>query len=1287
MSHDINCPECNYANTPGSKFCNNCGSKLPLSTHIICPNCTTPNTRDRVFCDHCGSRLIPEEPPQQKEEPDVQEPAAGSGAFTLPTRKPGETGELDPSTLPDWLRSAGKRAKDEKDAGEDAPRIEDIQSETGQTADLPEWLVHDSDPEPIINAPTTISTEFFMDLVDKADDLPDIDELELGQDDELMADAENANLPDWLSEADTIPDITDQPEQSLPNPEEIFSDIPDSDILKSVEQPTSPAKDESTPDWLDDSSSSPPVEEEGITHWLSDLEETTDGQTNALNDDEESGLTDWLADIDEDENDEVKVDAAPPTVTDLFSDSESTDGDWLNAYSDSDESSSDVDDDDWFGSISADEPTDVSASLPEPDESDDDNDWFGSFADDDTSAAADDEPVDVLTASFPEPDESDDDDDWLSSFADDDTSATADDEPADGLTASFPEPDESDDDDDWLSSFADDDTSSAAADEPTDGLTASFPEPDESDDDDDDWLSSFADDDTSSAAADEPTDGLTASFPEPDESDDDDDWLSSFTDDDTSSAAADEHGDVLTASFPEPDASDDDEDNWLSSFTDDDNWVDGDSEEEPDTLVADRINDLFGDSGETVPSSESTPPEWDTITDEQFDTLFEDEQTPEETLPDWLSAAEQDSKSLISQEDDVAFTGSLASTQGLVENAETDWLADLDGIEVPELSEDFLGIEEEESVADHLTSPLAADEHESDPDWLSDLSALDTGQLILDAEADMESFEEPIETPPEPVEQLPSEEPIQPVTPALESVTEDDSFLNMDEDGIMPDWMSQLDEASSDALADAPPPLANDEELPDWIANMRPGENSIASDLGGSLSSFETDIPETLEGLPTDLAGGDLPDWLMEDQGSPSGSAIPSFGEPSLDENPEIPDWLKADDGGEASPGDGDGDDWVSMLDELPPSVPVASTLALAEMPEWVEELRPSELDQDASSKPPIPEGPEETEGPLAGLRGVIAIEAAVVQPHPVDPVQTFTVTPEQQEQVALLQQITHEESPQRTIVGTGTQGAIAPWLRLILALLLIGIIVVGLLGLFPLAKKSFTTVPPPVMAMEGVVNDTESTPVLVAFEYTPSLKGELSPQAATLLAQFAAQERDILTISQYPSGTAIAEEIGSQSGIMHLGYLPGNAIGLRQLSDCLMSDSGCSTLAGHSIDQETRQLLSDVGLIVVLTGNKDSLTNWIEQVGGDDEVMMSAGVTTALAPAAAPYFATGQLSGYLAGMLDTAVYQDLSDGNIDQDVNKLLNAQLLGQLLTAIILLLGLIIYGVRGLSKRGNK
>lgn len=1206
MSHNINCPECNFANTPGSKFCNNCGSKLPLSTHILCPSCSTPNTRDRVFCDHCGSRLIPDETPPE-EEPEVQEPSAGSGAFTLPTKKPGETGELDPSTLPDWLRNAGKRAQDEKENA-DKLRIENIHGEGDQTDALPEWLVHDSDPEPIINAPTTISTEFFMDLVDKSDDLPDIDELNVGQEDDLLADAQNANLPDWLSEADAIADVTPPIEQSYPEPEEIFSDIPDSDLFDELpsaaaEQEEDEDEDESTPDWLDEPETpEDESEEEGMTHWLSDLEET--GNLPEATEDEGTGLTEWLTDIDESEEE-----------IDIFADEDEA----TTAVSDAEEA---ADEDDWL-------------NVFEEDEDDIVEDLFSVAEDTSLSEQGDASPS--LTDIFSKSEDDDDEGhgDWLNIFAEEDD----DDEPTTSPPASKQK-----EETDWLTSIDNEPEASDAASVAHSHLTESFPEPDDSDDD---WWSNITDE--SDAATSAPSAQFATSIPE---SSDDDDWWDDFTE--AESAGEDEFANRINNLF---------------------------DEEATDNTATD--NTATDDTPETA------VPEWETVTDDQFGILFDEVVTPEEDLPDWLSAAEQDSGALISSEKDDTIAESLANTQRLVENAETDWLADLDGIasDVPELSDDFLGIEEEPSVADHFTAPFSEDEHASDPDWLSDLSALDTGQLILDAEADLEEYEQEEDTAVSSESVIPIEDelPAQSIAESLplDDIEEDESLLSMDDESIMPEWMSQLD-AATDQSDNALPPLASDEELPDWIADMRPGEHSIASDIGGSLASFEPDIPETLEGLPTDLAGGDLPDWLMQDQFDPTtGATVTSFGEPSIDQNPEIPDWLKAD--SDDTPSTSDDNDWVSMLDDLPPSVPIASTLALAEMPEWVEELRPTELDETPSQQHAIPEGPEETEGPLAGLRGVIAIETAIVQPHQIDPVQTFTVTPEQQEQIALLQQITHEEATQGNVLAMGTKRAIAPWLRLLLTILLIGIIVLGL-RYFPLAKNSFTTVSPAVVAIDEAIDDTKTTPVLIAFEYTPAYSGELSPQAEMLLTKFEDQEREILTISQYPSGTALAEIVGAPHGATNLGYLPGNAIGLRQLSDCLTGESGCRTLAGYPVEQETRRLLNNVGLVIVLTGNKDSLTNWIEQVGTDEEMLMSAGVTTSLSPSAAPYFSTKQLSGYLAGILDTAVYQEINNGQRTDNVDQLLNAQLLGQLFTAVILLMGLIIYGVRGLSNRGK-
>jgi tetratricopeptide (TPR) repeat protein len=51
----MKCPECQFDNREGAKFCKRCGAKLELT----CPQCSTPLTSDSLFCDECGYDVQP----------------------------------------------------------------------------------------------------------------------------------------------------------------------------------------------------------------------------------------------------------------------------------------------------------------------------------------------------------------------------------------------------------------------------------------------------------------------------------------------------------------------------------------------------------------------------------------------------------------------------------------------------------------------------------------------------------------------------------------------------------------------------------------------------------------------------------------------------------------------------------------------------------------------------------------------------------------------------------------------------------------------------------------------------------------------------------------------------------------------------------------------------------------------------------------------------------------------------------------------------------------------------
>jgi len=51
----MKCPQCQFENREGAKFCKECGAKLDLT----CPQCGNILSPDSRFCDECGSQLIP----------------------------------------------------------------------------------------------------------------------------------------------------------------------------------------------------------------------------------------------------------------------------------------------------------------------------------------------------------------------------------------------------------------------------------------------------------------------------------------------------------------------------------------------------------------------------------------------------------------------------------------------------------------------------------------------------------------------------------------------------------------------------------------------------------------------------------------------------------------------------------------------------------------------------------------------------------------------------------------------------------------------------------------------------------------------------------------------------------------------------------------------------------------------------------------------------------------------------------------------------------------------------
>jgi hypothetical protein len=378
-------------------------------------------------------------------------------------------------------------------------------------------------------------------------------------------------------------------------------------------------------------------------------------------------------------------------------------------------------------------------------------------------------------------------------------------------------------------------------------------------------------------------------------------------------------------------------------------------------------------------------------------------------------------------------------------------------------------------------------------------------------------------------------------------------------------------------------------------------------------------------------------------------------------------------------------DRWLDILEGLPAAGDQEqleqqiqdSDLEEAEVPEWLRAMQPeSSGDQVEISDL----GPPEQFGPLAGLRGIVPAAAISLSDGVDRTAARLELSKGQRQQSALLRRLTMVDSQNvQSEESQDTDSFLT--LRMILGLLLLLVVLLGWLipGAAELLPWDFDpTVPPAAEMVQDVIEANSGRTALVAFEYTPSMAGELDSVALALLADLANSDSPVLTVSQFAAGVPVAEQTAAaveDLDSMALGFLPGEATGVRALGACL--DQSCDSLAGRELSDEMRAALADVNLIVVLSADRDSLANWLEQVGTQSDIEILGGVTMALGPVARAYLASDQIAGLVEGMPVAVAYagQQATD---DDTTAKHLTSLTLAQWMVIGALLTGAVYFGV---------
>ena len=499
---------------------------------------------------------------------------------------------------------------------------------------------------------------------------------------------------------------------------------------------------------------------------------------------------------------------------------------------------------------------------------------------------------------------------------------------------------------------------------------------------------------------------------------------------------------------------------WLTSFT-----AEPAAAEETGEIPAVEIPEWLG----SVPATPEAPVE---------------PSTPAEKVPDWLAgqglpAEEPAPEAGQPTGDDLGWLGVLGAPEETVPSAESaaPEAFDLSALFAGETASSEALSSASEQAPDAETSPAET------PAEVPDFSSFLGQETPADAGAEAPDFsflDETAQTPSESEEKAPDFSGLFAAGALAASGLGD---AEEEKPAETPDWMHDIGQAESEPAVPVSEPT---DEVPSWMNDFgnasEPGPE-IEAPLEGSAPFVDEELPawlDNVKGVPAEEGEASISPLI--EQPEPAAELSAPF-------QVELPDWLDKEKEGEAAPAAGEG-----MADEP------AEELAKADLPSWVEDLRPLESVIPGDMRTDTGETVIEKAGPLAGMRGVLQSEDLASQ-YRKPPVYSarLRVSERQRSQAAILENLIGLETAPKQVLRRAVARAADDPARGHRA------------GADPLAADHAPARFPPGQSagrfpagMTALYDRVENLPadsaVLLAFDYEPGLSGEMRYAANSVI-------------------------------------------------------------------------------------------------------------------------------------------------------------------------------------------
>lgn len=290
------------------------------------------------------------------------------------------------------------------------------------------------------------------------------------------------------------------------------------------------------------------------------------------------------------------------------------------------------------------------------------------------------------------------------------------------------------------------------------------------------------------------------------------------------------------------------------------------------------------------------------------------------------------------------------------------------------------------------------------------------------------------------------------------------------------------------------------------------------------------------------------------------------------------------------------------------------------------------------------------------------------------EPLSTESVLPDllllrnQRERAQTLTNIIGQEG-KRTIAVLHADDKQSNFGRLVLALLLIAGIVVSLL-LGPGAQANLSPTPHAIAFADNLNEIQASEKVLLVLDYQAGTSVEIEALASPVLELLQEKGANFSLITGQPAdlwlGNSLLDADGFKSEQI-IKFIPGGKLGLLSLAAGSQPFWGDLPLDRTLSDGENP--LVQVDQIILISDSAEFVRAWLEQVQPWSPRTKTSAVSTAMSSALLlPYFESGQIEGFVAGMPDGQVLSIEADSILNQ------RAWQVGMMIMIIVLLLGMI-------------